>query len=193
MCRTVPLSCKLGSYAHMPHTSTSTQMVPHYLTRSSRDTDCVIANASSMGFTLLKCSLSLVVCPTRHERVMGPVIETAARASLEHDTLHRRLTVKQSRRVEAGSRRRISDSRAQDDSAGSRSSHGELERTGSRRARGRRTDATRRNATSATAVGAAQLEDKAMRRGDKVAAAGGRRTCTWKGRAATGFEFWKRK
>ena len=53
--------------------------------------------------------------------------------------------------------------------------------------------ATRRNATSATAVAAAQLEIKAMRRGDKVAAAGGRRTCTWKGRAATWFEFWKRK
>ena len=53
--------------------------------------------------------------------------------------------------------------------------------------------ATRRNATSATAVVAAQLEIKAMRRGDKVAAAGGSRTCTWEGRAATWFKFWKRK
>ena len=117
----------------------------------------------------------------------------AGQASQEHETSHLRLTVKDSRRVEAGARRRISDSRGQDDSAGSRSSHGKLERTGSRRARGRRTDATRRNAKSATAVADAQQEDKAVRHGDKVAAAGGRRTCTWEGQAATWFEVWKRK
>ena len=58
----------------------------------------------------------------------------AGQASQEHETSHLRLTGKDSRRVEVGSRKRISDSRAQDDSAGSGLSHGELERTGSRRA-----------------------------------------------------------
>ena len=68
------------------------------------------------------------------------------------------------RRIPGGSRQgeeEDSDSRVQDDSAGSRSRPDRLETTGSRRAGGRRTDATRRDATSATAVSTAQLEDKA--------------------------------
>ena len=85
--------------------------------------------------------------------VMRPEDAFAGQASQEHETSHLRLTVKDSRRVEAGARRRISDSRGQDDSAGSRSRNGRLERTGSRRAGGRRTCASRRDSSKCDSHG----------------------------------------